>query len=179
LRRRQQEATRFADAEASAQDLVRRVQDLRHKVEMRVSTSGARVKSAPFEGAATLQSLKPSTDVVVLIISLIGSELKLRMATMGGSARKSWSLCRELANRKICILRVVVLVAAAFPVTNLQAQSEPVERAFTEPRADVEKAVTDVKAHSSGKLPALEGFVGQTQQPVERYERAYYQCLFQ
>jgi len=69
LRRRQQEATRFADAEASAQDLVRRVQDLRHKVEMRVSTSGARVKSAPFEGAATLQSLKPSTDVVVLIVS--------------------------------------------------------------------------------------------------------------
>ena len=25
----------------------------------------------------------------------------------------------------------------------------------------------------------LEGFVGQTRQPVERYERAYYQCLFQ
>ena len=69
LRRRQQEATRLADAEASAQDLVKRVQDLRHKVEMRVSTSGARIKSAPFEGAATLQSLKPSTDVVVLIIS--------------------------------------------------------------------------------------------------------------
>jgi hypothetical protein len=69
LRRRQQEAARLADAEASAQDLVKRVQDLRHKVEMRVSTSGARIKSAPFEGAATLQSLKPSTDVVVLIIS--------------------------------------------------------------------------------------------------------------
>jgi len=80
---------------------------------------------------------------------------------------------------KFAYFGVVVLVAAAFPVTNLQAQSEPVERAFTEPRADVEKAVTDVKAHSSGKLPALEGFVGQTQQPVERYERAYYQCLFQ
>ena len=69
LRRRQQEAARLADAEASAQDLVKRVQDLRHKVEMRVSTSGARIKSAPFEGAAALQSLKPSTDVVVLIIS--------------------------------------------------------------------------------------------------------------
>jgi hypothetical protein len=80
---------------------------------------------------------------------------------------------------KFAYFGVVVLGAAAFPVTNLQAQSEPVERAFTEPRADVEKAVTDVKVHSSGKLPALEGFVGQTQQPVERYERAYYQCLFQ
>jgi hypothetical protein len=90
LRRRQQDAARLADAEASAQDLVKRVQDLRHKVEMRVSTSGARIKSAPFEGAATLQSLKPSTDV------------KLRMATAGGSVKKSWSLCRELAYRTIC-----------------------------------------------------------------------------
>src|SRR5437899_12358629 len=104
---------------------------------------------------------------------LIGSELKLRMATVGGSARKSWSLCRELANRKICILRGCRARRCGVPGYKPAGQSEPVERAFTEPRADVEKAVTDVKAHSSGKLPALEGFVGQTQQPVERYERAY------
>jgi hypothetical protein len=63
--------------------------------------------------------------------------------------------------------------------TRIQAQNDPVERTFTEPRADVEKAVTAAKASSSGKLPALEGFVGQTRQPVERYERAYYQCQFQ
>ena len=69
LRRRQEEATKLADAEASAQDLVQRVQELRHKVEMRVAESGARVKSAPFEAAATLQSLKPSTDVAVVILS--------------------------------------------------------------------------------------------------------------
>lgn len=59
------------------------------------------------------------------------------------------------------------------------AASDPVERTFTEPRADVERAVTAAKASSSGKLPALEGFVGQTQRPVERYEKAYYQCIFQ
>src|SRR5205814_2330961 len=29
-----------------------------------------------------------------------------------------------------------------------------------------------------GKLPALEGFVGQVPNAVERYERSYYQCLF-
>jgi hypothetical protein len=75
----------------------------------------------------------------------------------------------------------VLLFLAAILVTSarVQAQVDPLERTFTEPRADVEKAVADVKAHSSGKLPALEGFVAQTQQPVERYERAYYQCLFQ
>ena len=69
LHRRQEEATRLANAESSAQDLVQRVQDLRHKVEMRVGPSGAHVKSAPFEAAATLESLKQSTDVVVLILS--------------------------------------------------------------------------------------------------------------
>jgi len=58
-------------------------------------------------------------------------------------------------------------------------QNDPVERTFTEPRAETEKAVTAAKASSSGKLPLLEGFVGQTRQPVERYERAYYQCVFQ
>jgi hypothetical protein len=83
------------------------------------------------------------------------------------------------ANLIHCLL--ALLFAAAIPATSsrLQAQSDPVERTFTEQRADVEKAVADVKTHSSGKLPALEGFVGPTQQPVERYERAYYQCLFQ
>jgi hypothetical protein len=69
LRRRQEEATKLADAESSAQDLVKRVQDLRHKVERRVVATGAKVKSAPFEGAATLETLKQSTDVVVLILT--------------------------------------------------------------------------------------------------------------
>jgi len=71
-------------------------------------------------------------------------------------------------------------VAASLSLASgVRAQNDPIERTFTEPRADVEKAVTAAKASSSGKLPALEGFVGQTQFPVERYERAYYQCLFQ
>ena len=77
--------------------------------------------------------------------------------------------------------RPVALFAAAVLLTasGLTAQNDPIERTFTDPRAEVEKAVTAAKVSSSGKLPALEGFVGQTQHPVERYERAYYQCLFQ
>jgi hypothetical protein len=69
LRRRQEEVTKLADAESSAEDLIKRIQDLRHKVEMRVAADGASVKSAPFEGAATLLSLKKSTDVVVMILT--------------------------------------------------------------------------------------------------------------
>jgi len=69
LRRRQQEVTKLADAESSAEDLTKRIQDLRHRVEMRVAADSAPVKSAPFEGAATLLSLKKSTDVVVMILT--------------------------------------------------------------------------------------------------------------
>src|SRR5258707_6883733 len=84
------------------------------------------------------------------------------------------------ANRRLARFWFAVLSGAAgLTVSRVQAQSDPIERTFTEPRADVEKAVTDAKTSSSGKLPALEGFVGQTPHPVERYERAYYQCLFQ
>src|ERR1700693_773927 len=85
------------------------------------------------------------------------------------------------ANRRVSRFWLALLFAAAgwLSIARVQAQSDPIERTFTEPRADVEKAVTGAKTSSSGKLPALEGFVGQTQFPVERYERAYYQCLFQ
>ncbi len=69
LHRRQEEASKLADAESSAQDLVKRVQDLRHKVEMRAGPDGAHVRSAPFQAAATLETLKQSTDVVVLILT--------------------------------------------------------------------------------------------------------------
>ena len=69
LRRRQEEATKLTDAESSAEELVKQLQELRHKVEMRVAADSAPVKSAPFEGAATLVSLKQSTDVVVLIVT--------------------------------------------------------------------------------------------------------------
>jgi hypothetical protein len=70
-------------------------------------------------------------------------------------------------------------VATMLAALRTLAENDPIERTFTEPRTDVERAVTAAKASSSGKLPALEGFVGQMQRPVERYEKAYYQCIFQ
>ncbi len=78
-----------------------------------------------------------------------------------------------------CILVLLLAGTILLPQTGTLAANDPVERTFTEPRADVERAVTAAKASSSGKLPALEGFVGQTQRPVERYDKAYYQCIFQ
>ena len=65
------------------------------------------------------------------------------------------------------------------PRTLVLAGNDAVERTFTEPRAEVERAVSVAKSNSSGKLPALEGFVGPMQRPAERYEKIYYQCIFQ
>jgi hypothetical protein len=74
------------------------------------------------------------------------------------------------------VLLLSITLGLALP---LRAQNNPVERTFSQQRPDVEKAVAAAKELFHGKLPALEGFVGQTLHPVERYERAYYQCLFQ
>jgi hypothetical protein len=69
LQRRRQEATALANAESSARDLVERIKDLRHRVEMRTVGAGAVLKSAPFQGAAPLQNLKGDTEVLILIIT--------------------------------------------------------------------------------------------------------------
>jgi hypothetical protein len=80
-----------------------------------------------------------------------------------------------LYHRRIAFLTAVLLL---LPIA-ARSVNDPIERTFTEPRADVERAVATAKSSSSGKLPALEGFVGQIQRPAERYEKIYYQCIFQ
>lgn len=50
-----------------AQTLQERVRDLRREVERLVKSPGAPLKSAPFHTASTLQSLRPGTEVMILI----------------------------------------------------------------------------------------------------------------
>jgi hypothetical protein len=52
------------------------------------------------------------------------------------------------------------------------------ERTFSKPTADVQRAVDDLRESSSGRLPTLEGFVEPGDQPLDRYERGYYECTF-
>jgi polyhydroxyalkanoate synthesis regulator phasin len=52
-----------------AQTLEERVQELRERVERRVKSPGAPLKSAPFHTASTLQSLTPGTEVLIVISS--------------------------------------------------------------------------------------------------------------
>jgi hypothetical protein len=62
-------AAKNANVAAPTTDIEQRVTQLRKQAEMRVTSSGTKLKSAPYKGAASLQTLAPYTDVVVLIVT--------------------------------------------------------------------------------------------------------------
>ncbi len=49
-------------------------------------------------------------------------------------------------------------------------------RSFSKSKAEVEQALNDLQVSAGEKLPILDGFVGETEQPLERYERGF--CKF-
>ena len=52
------------------------------------------------------------------------------------------------------------------------------ERTFSKSASDVQRAADDLRESSSGRLPTLEGFVEPGDQPLDHYERGYYECTF-
>src|SRR5208282_4302350 len=58
------------------------------------------------------------------------------------------------------------------------AQAAPAERNFSAPEARVQKVLRDLHASTSGHLPVLDGFVDTTE-PLDHYERGFYQCTIQ
>jgi len=68
VKERDAEAAHLKDAESSIESLQVRLSELQHKAELRVKTQ-ANLKSAPFEHAATLQSVPANSDVLIEIIT--------------------------------------------------------------------------------------------------------------
>jgi hypothetical protein len=68
VKEREAEAVRLKDAESSVQSLQVRLNELQHKAELRVKAQ-ANLKSAPFQHAATLQSVPANSDVLIEIIT--------------------------------------------------------------------------------------------------------------
>jgi hypothetical protein len=58
-------------------------------------------------------------------------------------------------------------------------QTPPVERVFQNPKSDVDKAMEELHASLSGRLPILEGFAETTDEALDRYERGFYHCVLQ
>src|SRR5271168_1337721 len=68
VKERDTEAAKLKEAESSVQSLQMRLNDLQHKAELRVKAQ-ANLKSAPFQHAATLQSVPANSDVLIEIIT--------------------------------------------------------------------------------------------------------------
>ena len=64
----------------------------------------------------------------------------------------------------------------AFSATFTQAQSAPFERRFPQSKAAIEKALKSLQGSMAGRLPVLDGFAKPGEQPLDRYQRGYYQA---
>jgi hypothetical protein len=69
----------------------------------------------------------------------------------------------------------MALLLSAFAVFSASGQAVPYARTFSKPKIEVEQTLKDLQASTGQKLPIVDGFVGTTQQPLDRYERAFYQ----
>jgi hypothetical protein len=75
--------------------------------------------------------------------------------------------------QKIPCLLVLVL-CVALPST-VAGQGIPYARSFPKSKEEVDKALNEMQAYSGQKLPIVDGFVASGDQPLDRYERAFYQ----
>ena len=55
------------------------------------------------------------------------------------------------------------------------AQAVPYARSFSKSKEEVDKALNELQAYAGQKLPIVDGFVAAGDQPLDRYERAFYQ----
>ncbi|MGA7382065.1 MAG: hypothetical protein WBX03_14550 [Terriglobales bacterium] len=72
---------------------------------------------------------------------------------------------------------VAILWMLMMPVG--QAQGRPAERTFPQSKPVVEAAVRQLQSSTGGHLPVLDGFAVPGEQPLDRFQRGYYQCTIQ
>jgi len=81
---------------------------------------------------------------------------------------------KDFLNLKIRHLAVGLLLST-WAIFSANGQAVPYARTFSKPKIEVEQALKDLQAYAGQKLPIVDGFVANAQQPLERYERAFYQ----
>jgi len=84
--------------------------------------------------------------------------------------RPSKSL-RHFAGYLTLTLSIGSILAPGFA----RAQAVPYARTFAKSRENVDKALKELQAYAGQKLPIVDGFVATGDQPLSRYERAFYQ----
>ena len=67
------------------------------------------------------------------------------------------------------------LLAVTLGAVSVQAQTAAHERAFPQSKATIEKTLKSIQDNLAGRLPTLDGFAKPGEQPLDRYQRGYYQ----
>ena len=68
-----------------------------------------------------------------------------------------------------------ILPLGTFQVQTATAQAVPYARTFPNSPEEVDRVLKDMHAYAGQKLPIVDGFVAVGDQPLDRYERAFYQ----
>jgi hypothetical protein len=82
---------------------------------------------------------------------------------------------KKISVNQIISPTVTAIFLSLLVAIGASAQAVPYARTFAKPREEVEQALKDLQAYAGQKLPIVDGFVGTPQQPLDRYERAFYQ----
>jgi hypothetical protein len=81
--------------------------------------------------------------------------------------------------RHFLIAGAVLSIVAFFIATAIADQTKGAERVFHHPKAEVEKAIQDLRATLRGPLPILDGFTDESGRSLDRLARGYYECTTQ
>lgn len=76
---------------------------------------------------------------------------------------------------KFVLLFLVLPIPCWLRPAPADAQAVPYARTFPRGKDDVEAALKELQAYAGQKLPIVEGFVAMGEQPLDHYERGFYQ----
>jgi hypothetical protein len=74
---------------------------------------------------------------------------------------------------------ITIFVVLAVSAESGTAQSVPYQRTFSQSKAAVEKTIKEMQGANSGRLPTVEGFAASGDRPLDRFHRAYFECVAQ
>ncbi len=73
------------------------------------------------------------------------------------------------------LFSLLLFVVCSAPPHAAGAQAVPYARSFSKSKQEVDKALNEFQAYAGQKLPIVDGFVATGDQPLDRYQRAFYQ----
>jgi hypothetical protein len=83
--------------------------------------------------------------------------------------------CQSFRLRLCLFCFALIAILQIGPPAPVAAQAIPYARTFPKSKEDVDATLKELQAYAGQKLPIVDGFVAMGQQPLDRYERGFYQ----